>query len=295
MRNGLSTYWSQSGGTPITDVESFRDQSGELKMFSIATPFGDTTFRFVERQGYAPIYPGYVPNTAVKPGGNRFSLGHIDHITSNFETMAPAMLWLESVMGFQRFWEIKFHTRDVADPDRKTGSGLKSLVYKDPTSDVKFANNEPWRPFFKSSQIHLFNLDHRGDGIQHAALAVADLMAAPFRRSREENGNTFHGNTRHLLRGAAGAAGTDHHRQARRAPRRPTRLADLGRWGRAASLPAADLHAGVRRHPQTCRRWPLLFRAHPNARETKDLAEATFVRCSKASRGLSGNRAGSGC
>jgi 4-hydroxyphenylpyruvate dioxygenase len=43
---------------------------------------------------------------------------------------------------------------------------------------VKFANNEPWRPAFKSSQINVFNEDHRGDGIQHAALTVQDILAA---------------------------------------------------------------------------------------------------------------------
>jgi 4-hydroxyphenylpyruvate dioxygenase len=43
---------------------------------------------------------------------------------------------------------------------------------------VKFANNEPWRPAFKSSQINLFNEDHRGDGIQHAALTVKDILGS---------------------------------------------------------------------------------------------------------------------
>jgi 4-hydroxyphenylpyruvate dioxygenase len=51
-------------------------------------------------------------------------------------------------------------------------------VMKDPRSGVKFANNEPWRPAFKSSQINLFNEDHRGDGIQHAALTVKDILSA---------------------------------------------------------------------------------------------------------------------
>jgi 4-hydroxyphenylpyruvate dioxygenase len=41
---------------------------------------------------------------------------------------------------------------------------------------VKFANNEPWRPAFRSSQIHLFVEDNRGDGIQHAALTVKDIQ-----------------------------------------------------------------------------------------------------------------------
>jgi 4-hydroxyphenylpyruvate dioxygenase len=48
----------------------------------------------------------------------------------------------------------------------------------DPGSEVKFANNEPSRPFFKESQINLFAEDNRGDGIQHSALSVGDIVGA---------------------------------------------------------------------------------------------------------------------
>ena len=58
---------------------------------------------------------------------------------------------------------VAFHTSDV-DAERKTGSGLKSIVMWDPPSHVRFANNEPARPFFKSSQINIFNEELRGDG-----------------------------------------------------------------------------------------------------------------------------------
>ena len=48
----------------------------------------------------------------------------------------------------------------------------------DAKSGVKFANNEPFRPFFKDSQINIFAEDNRGDGIQHAAIAVYDIIPA---------------------------------------------------------------------------------------------------------------------
>jgi 4-hydroxyphenylpyruvate dioxygenase len=48
----------------------------------------------------------------------------------------------------------------------------------DPASGVKLANNEPFRPFFKESQINIFAEDNRGDGIQHSALAVTDIVGA---------------------------------------------------------------------------------------------------------------------
>jgi 4-hydroxyphenylpyruvate dioxygenase len=174
----------ERGGTFITDVQRFTDEGGTLAMFSITTPFGDTTFRFVERKGYRVLFPGYeaVPASAREhESSNRFEFTHIDHVTSNFQTMQPALLWMEHVLGFERYWTVQFHTNDVAKSEagsvRSGGSGLKSAVMWDPYSGVKFANNEPMRPFFKASQINIFGEDQRGDGVQHAALAVKDILS----------------------------------------------------------------------------------------------------------------------
>jgi 4-hydroxyphenylpyruvate dioxygenase len=54
---------------------------------------------------------------------------------------------------------------------------------------VKFANNEPMRPFFKESQINIFSEDHRGDGVQHAALTVGDIIGTV--RGLRERGVEF--------------------------------------------------------------------------------------------------------
>jgi 4-hydroxyphenylpyruvate dioxygenase len=173
----------ERGGTPISDVQEHEDDGGTLRTFNITTPLGDTTFRFVERRGYAGTYRGLVAHETPLSGRNAFAFGYIDHITSNFQTMKPALLWMEHVLGFEEFWEVQFHTKDAAEARRaaiqaQKGSGLRSVVMRDPRSGVKFANNEPWRPAFKSSQINVFNEDHRGDGIQHAALSVKDIVAA---------------------------------------------------------------------------------------------------------------------
>jgi len=177
----------QRGGTPIDDIQTFSDgKGGKLRQFSITTPFGDCTFRFRERQGYSDLFPGCVPHQG--GGKNKFGFQEIDHVTSNFQTMKPMLLWLEHVMGFEQLWEVEFHTSDV-DPNRKTGSGLKSIVMWDPPSNTKFANNEPARPFFKSSQINIFNEELRGDGVQHVALTVADILSAV--RALRGNGVTF--------------------------------------------------------------------------------------------------------
>ena len=177
VENAARTFelLERRGGTPIGDIERSEDASGTLHSFSITTPFGDTTFRFRENRGYTGLFPGAV---AVQGGGkNRFGFQDIDHCTANFQTMKPMLLWMEHVMAFEQLWEIDFHTSDM-DPARTTGSGLKSIVMWDPHSNVKFANNEPARPFFKNSQINIFNEELRGDGVQHVALAVTDIVTA---------------------------------------------------------------------------------------------------------------------
>jgi len=165
----------ERGGTPIEDVQTHIDDGGTLRQFSITTPFGDTTFRFRQHGGYKALFPGAIPYAG--GGTNKFGFEEMDHVTSNFQTMKPMLLWLEHVLGFETMWEVEFHTSDV-DPKRTTGSGLKSIVMWDPASNVKFANNEPARPFFRSSQINIFNEELRGDGVQHVALTVADILGA---------------------------------------------------------------------------------------------------------------------
>lgn len=165
----------QRGGTAITDVQSFHEPDGDIETFSITTPFGDTTFRFTERRGAKGVYPGMeVLPTPINP--DSIGLVSIDHITSNFQTMKPALLWLEHVMGFEPLWEVEFHTSDVAKYEIREGSGLRSKVMWDPKTGIKFANNEPYRPAFRQSQINQFYEEHRGDGVQHAALVTRDII-----------------------------------------------------------------------------------------------------------------------
>jgi 4-hydroxyphenylpyruvate dioxygenase len=165
----------ERGGTPIDDIQQFETDRGTLRTFSVTTPFSDCLFRFRQHSGNAALFADAVPVAA--GASNRFGFQTIDHVTSNFQTMKPVLLWLEHVMGFEKMWEIQFHTSDVA-PDHHLGSGLKSVVMWDPRSQIKFACNEPARPHFRNSQIHLFNEELRGDGVQHVALSVTDLIAA---------------------------------------------------------------------------------------------------------------------
>lgn len=164
------------GGTFINDIQNDTDDHGRFSHFSITTPFGDTTFRFVQRHNYSALYPGLETVPADLSKTNRFGFIDFDHVTSNFQTMKPALLWMEHVLGLEPFWKIEFHTDDVSKNGTR-GSGLRSMVMYDPQSNVKFANNEPLRPFFKQSQINIFNEQHRGDGVQHVAISVKDIIS----------------------------------------------------------------------------------------------------------------------
>lgn len=168
----------QRGGTPISDIREDKRNGGWLKTFSITTPFGDTTFRFVQRHAYPGLFEGMEIYDTPQGGSNELHFSSVDHITSNFQTMSPALLWLEHVMGLKRFWGVQFHTDDASTANDSHGSGLRSAVFSDARSGVKFANNEPFRPSFRNSQINLFNEEHRGDGVQHIALRTTDILSA---------------------------------------------------------------------------------------------------------------------
>jgi 4-hydroxyphenylpyruvate dioxygenase len=161
--------------TPVTPLIECDSEGGAVRYFDIATPFGSTLFRFIEYCADATLEAGLVSQPVART--NRFSIGTIDHVTSNFMALKPVTMWFEQVLGFQRYWGIEFHTQDVSQ-NAEGGSGLRSVVMWDPHSGLKFANNEPAAPHFHASQIYLFCEDHGGAGVQHVALTVCDIVSA---------------------------------------------------------------------------------------------------------------------
>ncbi len=164
------------GATLVTGLERGSVCGSNVSWFDITTPFGDTAFRFLQHDGETPLMPGMELLDPAAPDANRFSIDGIDHITANFLTLKPAVMWMEHVLGLQHYWDVEFHTQDVTRG--ASGSGLKSIVMWDPRSGIKLASNEPRAPFFESSQIYQFCEEHRGAGVQHVALSVRDIVAA---------------------------------------------------------------------------------------------------------------------
>lgn len=167
LKNRDATFITQR-----TDVKS---PGGAARWFTIATPLGDTDFTFLERPDGPFAPPGFeVTGTG---GGNRFGFTGIDHVTSNLRTMRPWVNFLRDYLDCEQYWEVAFHTNDLR-PNMEGGSGLRSIVMWHPESGVKFANNEPLLPHYRKSQITIFCEDNRGPGVQHAALALPNIIPA---------------------------------------------------------------------------------------------------------------------
>ena len=166
------------GGTFLSEpFEAKDDRGGRYRSVEVATPLGEVAFRFIERGDFRAFAPGFV-DTHGGHGSrpeNRFGISSIDHVTSNGLTMQPIVSWYREVLGMEKFWDISFHTQDVTK-DLGMGSGLKSIVMWDPESGVKFATNEPLRPAYRDSQIAKFVEDNRGNGVQHIAFAVPQII-----------------------------------------------------------------------------------------------------------------------
>lgn len=177
------------GATIVNGLQRREVAGGRCCWFDIASPLGDTLFRFSQAEGNVCVMPGLARVERPRRGCSRFEFGDIDHITSNFLTLQPAIAFMCDVMGLKQLWEIEFHSQSSAGPEgqfagqsaeqnAERGTGLKSIVMYDPESGVKFANNEPRAPNFHASQIYLYCEDHRGPGVQHVALTVDNLVEA---------------------------------------------------------------------------------------------------------------------
>ena len=205
--------------------------------------------------------------------------------------MTPALLWMEHVLGFERFWKVAVpHQRRRSRAPRATGSGLKSVVMWDPHSPVKFANNEPLRPFFKDSQINIFNEEHRGDGVQHVALTVGDIIGDRARHARERR--RVHADAGHLLRHAARAARGDRHRHASTRTSTTLRELEILVDGEAARTYLLQIFLKESATTSAIRTPGRSSSRSSSARDRTASAPATSARCSRASSGSSARSAG---
>jgi 4-hydroxyphenylpyruvate dioxygenase len=139
--------------------------------------YGDTTHTLVDRSRYRGVFaPGYKPLDPDRYSPRTFhpvGLRVIDHIVANVEEgkMGEWVDYYHKVMGFSLL--ASFDDKDISTDY----SALMSKVVADGRGRIKFPINEPARGR-RRSQIEEFLDYYDGPGVQHIALATADIVAS---------------------------------------------------------------------------------------------------------------------
>ena len=158
------------GGRSCQEPTTLSDQWGEVTLSGIHT-YGETVHLFVGRKDYqGPFLPGYRAwTTAYNPPST--GLLYVDHCVGNvgWYQMNPWVKFYQDVMGFRNI--LSFDDKDISTEY----SALMSKVMSNGNGFVKFPINEPAEGK-KKSQVEEFLDFYRGEGVQHVALATADIV-----------------------------------------------------------------------------------------------------------------------
>jgi 4-hydroxyphenylpyruvate dioxygenase len=166
--------WKQTtsrGGRSYMEPQQLKDAEGEVVLSGIHT-YGDTVHLFVERKNYRGAFmPGFRawnnPNFQPQSTG----LLYVDHCVGNvgWNQMNPWVKFYEEVMGFKNI--LSFDDEDISTEY----SALMSKVMSNGNGFVKFPINEPAEGK-KKSQVEEYLEFYDGEGVQHVALATADIV-----------------------------------------------------------------------------------------------------------------------
>jgi 4-hydroxyphenylpyruvate dioxygenase len=146
------------------------DKHGEVILSGIHT-YGDTIHLFVERRQYEGVFmPGFREwKTDYNPPAT--GLLYVDHCVGNvgWNQMNPWVSFYEQVMGFRNI--LSFDDKDISTEY----SALMSKVMSNGNGFVKFPINEPAEGK-KKSQVEEYLAFYKGEGVQHVAMATADIV-----------------------------------------------------------------------------------------------------------------------
>jgi 4-hydroxyphenylpyruvate dioxygenase len=166
--------WEQTtkrGGKSYMEPRKLQDANGEVVLSGIHT-YGDTVHLFVERNNYNGAFmPGFRAwsNPLFAPADT--GLLYVDHCVGNvgWNQMNPWVKFYEEVMGFRNI--LSFDDEDISTEY----SALMSKVMSNGNGYVKFPINEPAEGK-KKSQVEEYLEFYYGEGVQHVALATADIV-----------------------------------------------------------------------------------------------------------------------
>jgi 4-hydroxyphenylpyruvate dioxygenase len=159
------------GARGVREPYTVRDDSGEVRMASIAA-YGDTLHTFVERRDYkGPFLPGFVAVDAVDTVARPTGVKYIDHMVGNvgWNQMNAWVHFYEDVMGFKLYQT--FDDKDISTEY----SALMSKVMSNGNGRIKFPINEPAEGR-KKSQIEEYLDFYGGPGVQHIALGTGNII-----------------------------------------------------------------------------------------------------------------------
>ncbi len=161
---------TQRGGKSYQQPEILKDDDGEVIISGIHT-YGETVHLFVERKNYKGLFmPGF---RQWKSDYNPAQTGllYVDHCVGNvgWNQMNPWVKFYEDVMGFKNI--LSFDDNDISTEY----SALMSKVMSNGNGFVKFPINEPAEGK-KKSQVEEYLDFYNGEGVQHVAIATADIV-----------------------------------------------------------------------------------------------------------------------
>lgn len=162
---------TKRGGKPYLEPTTLKDDAGEVVMSGIHT-YGETVHLFVERRNYHGVFmPGFKKwESKYNPAST--GLLYVDHCVGNvgWNQMNPWVKFYEEVMGFRNI--LTFDDKDISTEY----SALMSKVMSNGNGFVKFPINEPAEGK-KKSQVEEYLDFYNGEGVQHVAIATADIVA----------------------------------------------------------------------------------------------------------------------
>lgn len=161
---------TKRGAKPYLSINKLEDESGIVVLSGIHT-YGETVHLFVERKDYNGIFmPGF---RKWESNYNPESTGllYVDHCVGNvgWNQMNPWVKFYEDVMGFKNI--LSFDDNDISTEY----SALMSKVMSNGNGYVKFPINEPAEGK-KKSQVEEYLDFYNGEGVQHVAIATADIV-----------------------------------------------------------------------------------------------------------------------
>jgi 4-hydroxyphenylpyruvate dioxygenase len=162
---------TKRGAKPYQQPTTVSDEFGDVTTAGIYT-YGETIHMFVERKNYTGVFmPGYKPFTS-NYNPTETGLLYVDHCVGNvgWGRMNETVKWYEDVMGFANI--LTFDDKQI----NTEYSALMSKVMSNGNGYVKFPINEPAEGK-KKSQIEEYLDFYEGEGVQHIAVATADIIA----------------------------------------------------------------------------------------------------------------------